>query len=484
MDDELDKRGPWEGAWQKALDEPSITPPGRLWQGLENSLMEQQLSRYKRRLALYQGLAAASVVLLGLWTGWWLIVGEPSLNQNRQPHVATEQTAPPQPATTATALPPVPAGQSLAGAGVDQGISAARLQLASRALFSYTPLAFSPAAPALRGHALASPFYAGSGAGVGLRPFYSGSGAEQDQVDTGALPLSPGLLTAIKAELALQQPQPNVQVQGVALAAAPAVQKSKPRPMWQSNGSMWLGASLASTLFSPNISSDNMGMSYLQNQQPVGKDGQVYSANMGSWNAKENSLPSVDFRLDAGYRFRPRWMLHTSLQYANYRVNTLAGSFVSHEDGQSYPLYYSNFSYDKLQLTSPNSRRAIPVEVINTYSFVRVPVALNYVVYERALGVALSGGLSADVFMGSRIADQDSRLEEFEISAGQDSPFNRLHLSGQLGLQLYYRAGHNYLLTLEPSYRHALSDFSKSGGFFNSRPSHVGIAAGFRFILR
>jgi hypothetical protein len=220
------------------------------------------------------------------------------------------------------------------------------------------------------------------------------------------------------------------------------------------------------------------------NQQPVTKDGQVYTANMNSWNTRENSLPSVDFRLEAAFRFRPRWMVQTSLEYNTYRVGTLAGTFYNHADEQNYPLYFSNFSYDKLQLASPNSRTAQPIQALTTYSFVRVPIGLNYVLLDRTFGIALSSALATDVFLSSTLADQEKRLQEYTIEAGNSSPFNRLHFSGQLGLQLYYRAGHNYLLTLEPSYRHALTDFSKQNSHFHSRPSNVGVAAGFRFILR
>ncbi len=98
MDKEFNKFGAWEDAWHQAFKDAEHAPPNKVWQGLENSLLEQQLQRYKRKLFLYQWLAAASVVLLGLWTGWWVFFAQPTsetylaAEKNTTPTAIAQQT--------------------------------------------------------------------------------------------------------------------------------------------------------------------------------------------------------------------------------------------------------------------------------------------------------------------------------------------------------------------------------------------------------
>ncbi len=223
-------------------------------------------------------------------------------------------------------------------------------------------------------------------------------------------------------------------------------------------------------------------------QPPVSKGGQVYTANVANWDEKEKSLPSFDFKIDAAFRLNNRWMLQSSVQYGTYRVNTTTGTFTDPESQMVYPLYYTNFSYDKLQTVNHNARVAAPVNALNSYKFISVPLSFSYILVERSVGIALSTGVSSDFFLGGYIEGLDNsrlgNMERYQISAGEDSPFRKVHFNALVSAQLFYRAGHNYLITLEPTYKYAITDFNKRGSIFGSRPTQFGLAFGMRFILR
>jgi hypothetical protein len=499
MGDEFNNPGAWEDAWQQAFEDSEQTPPKKVWQGLENSLMEQQLRRYKRKLFVYQWLAAASVLFLGLWAGWWLLLEKP---QNGNDQLAAEKI--PQ-AVTAPVATDFTGANASADATENNLLNAApgsKIQTPAAAQAATAPgngtsatgasgnigpenigtAAFNSGRSIVSRSALFSP-YQPVVAMIDYAMFSTGAytTAPEAEVIPVVLLIEPQI-SALEARLKLKDGMLQKEIRVVA--------GSRKRQEKQSvslvNGDIWLGASLASNFFDPNMrSEDRYNLAAWTERPPVGKGGnEVYAANVSTWGEREQSLPSVDFQLDAGYRLKPKWILQSSLQYGTYKVNTLGGSYTNPEDNKSYPLYYSNFSYEKLQVVNARSRSAMPISALNTYRFISVPLSVSYVLAEKTVGFAVRTGVSTDFFLGGKINDEDDRLNEYNIEAGSGSPFQRIHFNALFGAQLFYRAGPNYLITLEPTYRYAISDFNKKTSIFNSRPTQLGIAAGFRFILR
>ncbi|AHM60023.1 hypothetical protein D770_08810 [Flammeovirgaceae bacterium 311] len=492
--DEFNNFGEWEEAWQQAFEGSEHTPPKKVWQGLENSLMEQQLRRYKRKLFVYQWLAAASVLFLGLWAGWWLLLEKP---QNQLSETNTPQTtAAPLATGFADGTAPGKTG------GVAAQNSSSRIQTGAAGVASQpqadTRSSASAASDGIEpGTATAEAglpgFFSGNSAlFTPYRPviisiidyasFQTAAYASAPEEEQPAVLLIDPEISALEAKLKLKE---GVLRRDIRVVAA-SRHKSQDRKASFSNGDIWLGASIASNFFDPNMRTEGRSnLSAWAERPPAGKGGnEVYAANVATWDELERSLPSIDFQLDAGYRLSPKWMLQSSLQYGNYKVNTLGGSYTDPGDQKSYPLYYSNFNYEKLQVVNANSRSAMPIQALNTYTFFSVPVMISYVLAEKTVGFAVRTGVSSDFFLGGQINDEENRLSEYNLTAGSNSPFQRVHFNALFGAQLFYRAGPNYLITLEPTYRYAISDFNKKTSLFNSRPTQMGVAAGIRFILK
>lgn len=495
MGDEFNNLEAWEDAWKQAFEDSEHTPPKRVWQGLENSLMEQQLRQYKRKLVVYQWLAAASVVFLGLWAGWWLLLANPQLGQEGIAAGNLQQSDPFSSGQTAAwqnrispAATDIPAGASQNNGetgNLPEGQSASRKTVQHS---SGSPVTYQPSAPVVAGQSGNYSIFQPIIIYTDLSRYYLPVYADQAQADTEStvghemvMLLPDPNISAVAADWGLRKAEINKEIRVVASHRRKAKNNSE-----FLSGDVWVGLSLASNFFDPNMSNaDKYRFPSWPQKQVSGKGGsEVYTANVTSWDEKEKSLPSIDFSLDAGYRLSPRWMLQSSLLYGTYKVNTLSGSYTDPSDQKSYPLYYSNFSYDKLQVTRANSRRAMPVNAVNTYKFFSVPVTFSYILTEQVIGLAVKSGVSADFFLGGKIHDEENRLEAYTIGAGPDSPFQRVHFNALFGAQLFYRAGPNYLITIEPTYRYAITGFNKKSSLFDSRPTQFGVSAGFRFILR
>lgn len=533
MDNEFNKFGDWEEAWQQAFNDAEQAPSNSVWQGLENSLMDQKLRHYKRKLFLYQWLAAASVMLLGLWAGWWVFFA--------QPGGATAEIA--QTENIQNALPEqslVRSGEAARqpGTAAFSGDSSRELNIAAAEEAPGTALTESASSgqeagsvepiqvatsPKISEGTLQNqdPSFSGGNAGLAIAPANPNS-SRQNTPRSGeeqALANGPGndlhtsgtaayaalieddALLLIDGTDSWEQVLPEIsgrKAQFVSLlegevdkeirVVATSFRSPEKKKQLFGNGSLWLGASLASNVFDPNMSNARSYELAWAEQAPGGKGDQVYTANVGNWDEKEQSRPSIDIKVDAGFRLSNRWMLQTSVKYGSYRVNTLTGTFTDQQNQASYPLYYTNFSYDKLQTASANARMASPIEAENSYKFLSIPLSFSYIVVERGLGVAISSGLSSDFFLGGYIDGADNNnfwnLQRYDISAGENSPFRKVHFNALLGAQLFYRAGPSYMITLEPTYKYAISDFHRSSSFFGSRPTQFGVAVGFRYILR
>lgn len=537
MGDEFNNRGKWEDAWQKAFDDSEHSPSKRVWQGLENSLMEEQLRRYKRKAFLYQWLAAASVVLLGLWAGWWLYASQPLSQQEQLSDTAAIEVAAPTATTSGAASPeatppgaaitaplttarepeslPAQEQNTLAASELKQpAVAAAGSASASTSVRSAAAVPAAGAAAQQEIGLLQEPQIAAvteesvqeiipeiaaqetpASAAAAAQEHLVALEMEQETKQEAAGSLAENRVTA-EATLPLYE-LPDLQLTPfLATLQLPKGEIELPRlPVFVAkkqhkknnstrNGNLWLGASVASSFFSPNMNEGNQSLAWVDQPVASGKQAnQVYSANVTNWNEKEKSLPSVNFQIDAAWRIGQRWMFQSGIQYGSFKVNTMSGTFTGQDGEKIYPLYYSNFSYDKLQAVSTNSRMSMPVSALNTYNFMSVPLSFSYVLTERIIGVALSAGVTSDVFLGGRIGDMEQRLDEYELEPGTGSPFQRVHFNALLGTKFFYRAGPNYLITLEPSYRHSLTSFNKRSSIFDSKPTQFGVAVGFRFIL-
>ncbi len=249
-----------------------------------------------------------------------------------------------------------------------------------------------------------------------------------------------------------------------------------------------LGASLASNNFNANYLDKSPEVANLAHSADAFKAtslSPLANARVTDWDNEQKSVVSVAGAVQGAAWLSKKWVLQGGVQYGNYKTENTASTYTDASGNMSYPLHFANYSEDKMQSASLRTARAASsVSATNSFAFLSVPLSIGYVVVDRKLSLLLSPGISSEFFLSNKLSSDDGdALQTYTVSNGEESPFNLVHFRGLISAQLFYKMSENYMISLEPGFQQAISDFNKSDSFFSSRPSNMSIAAGFRYIF-
>ncbi len=500
----LNDGGDWEKEWADAFEHASLQPSDNVWNAIDGDLANKELRKYKKRAAFFQWVAAASVFLSVCGVAWQLtqpggaeadrqMTEQQQQQEVRQPVTdsiplfAGEEASSNEKASEKAALAfsaesqaqtqvaDAPVAENSTGVVASQGRGEkanAGTNTNKTGSTSGTQPAFVPPAGAYTAaNQIAQP---GNNPGEAA---FQGSVAENGPAD------APGLYDAEKAGfIFFEQARTAVEAdfQKVWLASDLFPKKEE-----ASDARFWLGATLTSSSFNPNFQENSSSLATMAAREfePV-KGGLRSTARVSQWNEEAQPQISINGGVQAAARLGKKWVLQGGIQYGSYRSETTAGTYVDQNGAQAYPLHYANFSQDRVQLARAGSRLTAPVDAMNTFEFISVPLQLGYVLIDRKFSLLVSPGVSSEFFLRNQLSDQDNRLSTYTIYSGEEAPFETVHFKALLGAQLFYKLSDNYMISLEPSFQQALTNFNKSSSLFESRPSSVGVSAGFRYLIR
>lgn len=478
----LNKSGEWEKEWAEAFEQASLQPSESVWGGIDRQLANQELRKYKKRAAFFQWVAAASV-FISLCGAAWLFIQSPG-REAAQP-MAEQQEVLTAPAAEKAPLALEQLEQKAGSASAEEAKATSVLSKGER---QASPSALS--GKENRKGAIHSPTASFSLAGTASSTSFAEKKSSLEAITRALAEAGSGRRPAAKKGQTVEKNgfmhfdhsagPIMAAMQKVWLPSDMLKKKKEAEP-----ARFWLGATLASNAFDPNFQNNSPSLQNLGESdfQPTKKN-QVSTARVSQWNEEQGLQLSMNAGVQAAAWLGKKWVLQGGVQYGSYQSGATAGTYVDQGSAQAYPLHYANLSYDKVQMARPGSRLTAPVAATNTFEFISVPMQLGYVVFDRQLSLLLSPGISSEFFLRNQLSDKQNRLSTYTVYSGSDAPFQTVHLKGILGAQLFYKLGDNYMISLEPSFQHALTNFHKSSSLFQSRPSNVGLAAGFRYIIR
>lgn len=489
----LNEGGNWEKEWADAFEHASLQPSDSVWNVIDGSLANKELRKYKKRAAFFQWVAAASVFVSMCGAAWLLtqsgqLESEQTIaSQQQEIQQAAEesnsfyaegeavekesqqQTAPES--LDQKNLAPKAAAETGAGflAEAKNGEASSAIVLRESKESNSKKQSTPPSRRVGTGRSYG-----------GLNQMAPAQATEDAPVENGG---SAGMLNAEKAGfIFFEQAVASVEapIQKVWVASDLFIKKEA-----LAAEKFWLGAVLTSSSFNPNFQDNSTSLTHLarSDSDPV-KGGLLPTSRVSQWNEEERQQLSINGGVQAAARLGKKWVLQGGVQYGSYHSSAMAGTYVDQNGSQAYPLHYANFSSDKVQHARAGSRLTAPVSALNTFEFISVPLQIGYVVFDRKFSLLVSPGVSSEFFLRNQLSDQENRLSTYTTYSGEDAPFQTVHLKGIVGAQLFYKVSDNYMISLEPSFQHALSDFNKSSSLFESRPSSVGVSAGFRYIIR
>jgi hypothetical protein len=511
-----DKRSQWENEWSSAFEGGSIKPSERVWESIDASLANQEARRYKKKALFYQYLAAACFFLACCSISFLLLM-QNSMHEQQ----LAQETTPARTADTLTTGGDALAEQSAKATHKDKAAAeeaAGKSSPAAKGNFAEEQGKSQPAealaendikagtAHGKRSSAKDRKQYAqpaGSGEMEAIAADSQGAQADVETSGDEEVLSGPAFLAEDVEEVNAEEKRLEEQSGLHRVDKLAYIEESfSSKPVHARVNKVWmlaemfkkfkqeesprylLGANIASNYFNPNFQNNTGGASLDAEPLKPSKGNQFSNANLDSWNEEPANQPSINAGIQAAGWVGKKWVLQGGVQYGNYRSSTVAGTYVDAGTAQAYPLHYANFSPDKIQSGRPGSRMAAPVSATNTFEFISVPLRIGYVVIDKKIGLLLSPGISSEIFLKNQISDENRQLSTYTVYGGEDSPFNTVHFRGTFGAQVYYKLSEHYLISIEPNYQHSITDFNKEGAMFRSRPSNLGLSAGFRYIIR
>ena len=501
----------FEDQWTEAFNSAELKPSENVWTGIDAHLANKAAGNYKKRALVYRWVAAAAVLLLFTWSGY--ILYNNSL-QNQETLIAdSEELVVPQmqeqseiaennqqlaineardleeaessetverktdPGSTDQLDP----GAEKAGSAVAQTESM-EAQNESEATQSESALSQNESAVTQTETTVAQTESTFSQQSLPV----TNEEQKNDLVTKGAIATNAVLFPVADENTSrVDRSLEDVPVKGYALTiddmAEPEEINIEGLPVWDfdleetdAKEALWAGLNFAPGLFDPNFTNTSVAAQNLATESfdvPVAPSVAESKVDQGF---------SYGFGVNAGFPLGKRWVLESGLAYSVGNSETSTSLILEDANGERSALVFTNS--DEVQDLNSSVSLSSPTEVTSSYEFLSVPVKAGFAILtDKKLGLIVSAGVASDFFIRNKISSDQEGVGSFSQSSGSDSPFRTVYFSGLSSVTITYRVGTNYLIMVEPTYKGAISDFSKSSELFESRPSSFGVALGIRY---
>lgn len=464
-------RGEFERNWKNRFEDAEAEPSRDLWTGIEASIANAEVARFKRGMAFYKWVAAAGVVLMACLIGYYLTFS-PDTNsklasdqqskvdqleirdetevssgvtpKGRQTDLSTNKGTEKQEGKKSAAEEATPDKKSIS----DEPTSATSGSSQS----TLTTLHHNDSDRKPEELAGLSPTWGAQ---------HSESGYTTDRSNQESLAALSGkeeiVLTTIE-----EPPLPESLI-GV-IVYPEDVKPDRPK--------LWAGLNMGSGYFDPNY----RGQSDTQ-QSSAFQPGGNRSAQ-----EEHSSGLSMSFGMEMGMRLSGRWQLSGGLQYLNNNVQSTTDLVLDNT-----PVLNSTVeSLDLAERYSDGnvSYAYMPTDLDNSFQFLSVPVQAGYLLLDSRVKVLVNAGIASDFFLKNRISAVDQPLESVTINAGSGAPYRSVYFNGLVGAQASYEFLPRYVVTLEPRYKVALSDFTRPEVSYSSMPSSFGVGVGIKYVFK
>ena len=473
----------FEQEWANAFENAEMTPSGQVWMNIEGTLANSDARKYKRGLFYYRWVAAASLVIAAT-LGITLILRGPEDNV-----VTTNQALEsPQLEENQVHNNQFPKSNMAESDNVlereDEEINhSGNVPLESGSESLVSRLSVTP--DSVDDQANPSNFILKDAidkiATLGAR--------EENEIITEAFTPTnnerqssePQIASLILASRQLssdtQKPDTDVHMYNLPIPASTEKLRFNAQQLWA-------GVGLSTGSFDPNIGPGNGVNESLRADQFVSLEEDAFSNAVDQ--SMEDNDPGISYSIaiNGGWKFAPKWILQSGLQYQISRSSTQANTIIQNTaTDESFPL--TDLSRDvalaeagDLQATSAD------LNLRNNYQFLSLPVKVGYLILDRNFLLGVNTGISTDLFLKNKVSETNDLIGNFEQTPGSGSPFRRTFFSGIVGIELGYNFLKKYSITLEPTYRRSINSLTKQSVNVRSRPSSLGVVAGFRYTFK
>jgi len=225
---------------------------------------------------------------------------------------------------------------------------------------------------------------------------------------------------------------------------------------------VWASVTAAAGSYNPNTSS------YSNYSASQSNSGSSSSPVVGS---------SYSFGMLAGVRVARRVVLQSGIQYLNQSINSTSNISSPNSLDQVASLFATKSSSSSNSTTNPYA-------INSANEFVSVPVQAGYLFIDRKMGLQLNTGVSTEFFLRNTLSDPSGQRQSYSQTAGQDSPYRSVNFSGLLSSEVSYKVSNRYRISVVPGFHYSFNPVLKSPYNSSGNPFVWDVGFRFRYIFK
>jgi hypothetical protein len=193
--------------------------------------------------------------------------------------------------------------------------------------------------------------------------------------------------------------------------------------------------------------------------------------------------------ISLGGKISDRWVLQGGVNYLSQSSEYTVQNAVTSADFATFRPASIN-ELGKLNVAAGDARVAeeklvstAPYDVNNDLRYLSIPLQAGYLVVNRAFGIQVNAGFATDLFLENTVSAENDNLASSTQESGADSPYRSVNFSGLVGTELSYRFAKHYRVALNPGIRYPLNTIYKSEIGVDATPVTFDLGLRFRYIF-
>jgi hypothetical protein len=184
---------------------------------------------------------------------------------------------------------------------------------------------------------------------------------------------------------------------------------------------------------------------------------------------------SLTIGANFGVQLSERLTIRSGLQYGNYRSYTETSAVLrDYNNSELYPYHVASSAFNAtegkvLNVTSEYN-------LYNDFKLLSVPLTVAYKIIDRKFGLALVGGVTADIFLENTLKGGSEQVNEVTFDSSDETPYENLFASGLAGVEFSYNLSNHYAISVMPSFKKSFTNFTKSDAVFTSTPAFASLS--------
>lgn len=473
------ERQNFEDSWKKAFEKAEVPPSDNVWTNIELGLERANGSKLKRRLAVFQLLAAASVIFsLGLGAGIFIMKNSYEESAKQLALDAAQKNRP-------TPVAPSPASQLASG----NESSTSSIQTKSNDKTSTIN-------SSVTGNSDFDNMIASAPEDNTVPEADQSLTDRQDENVSGVFaPLRDGAAARIEnvnlpviVEMRKINPvipeEKKAEADPVQLMLAKLDQREKEvREAEEKNKKTDRGEKLWTSVgvSAGSFSAVNSGVSSKQTTSTF-----ALNSSIANTEAKASGN-TYTIGANVGTKLSPRWVFQGGVNYLTQSSDYTLNSAVKRDESAMSFHPASINELDKLSASDASVEESLvstaPYNVNNNTRYLSIPLQAGYMVVNKNVGIQLNAGVATDLFLQNTKSAEGESLDKTSDGIGEHSPYRSVNLNGLAGTEISYRFSKNYRIALNPGVRYPFNSIYKSEIAVKSTPITFDIGLRFRYIF-